>query len=276
MIDKQSITLLDTLRQIRKVQRLSQLELSLRLGVSQRHISFVESGRAKPSRDLLIAWLQELDAPLVVRNQAMLLAGYAPVYSSTQLEDPALAQINVALQQLLWAHDPMPALILDEHWNLLRLNQGGQWLAATLMPEMADLHHTSPINLLDLLTHPEGLAKPIVNLHEVGPALLAHLRHEAAVQPTLMPKVDAFAAMLHRRLGSLPPSGTHPTAPVLTTRYATKHGELAFFSMFTTFGTPQDITLASLRVEHLFAADAATHAVLRAQVQATDPQSIPG
>lgn len=258
-----------TLRQVRKAQRLSQLELSLRLGVSQRHVSFVESGRAKPSRELLLAWLQELDAPLVVRNEVMLQAGYAPVYTAAFLDDPALQQINSALEQLLFAHDPMPALVIDEHWNLLRLNRGGQWLAAALMPGAADVPGNAPINLLDLLSHPEGFAKPIVNLEEVGPTLLAHLRHEASGQPALIPKVNAFEAMLHRRLGGqkLHTSWSRPTAPVLTTRYATEYGELAFFSMFTTFGTPQDITLASLRVEHLFAADEATHAVLRAQVQ---------
>ena len=262
-------TLLDTLRRLRKARRLSQLELSLRMGVSQRHVSFVESGRAKPSRELLLAWLQELDTPLVVRNEVMLQAGYAPVYTAALLDDPALEQINSALEHLLCAHDPMPALVIDEHWNLLRLNRGGQWLAAALMPEVTSLVGSAPVNLLDLLAHPEGFAKPIVNLEEVGPPLLAHLRQEASTQPALTPRVDAFETMLHRRLGTenLPATWSHPTAPVLTTRYATEYGELAFFSMFTTFGTPQDITLASLRVEHLFAADEATHAVLRAQVQ---------
>ena len=259
----------DTLKQVRKAQRLSQLELSLRLNVSQRHISFVESGRAQPSRELLLAWLQALEAPLVVRNEALLQAGYAPVYGTAQLEDPALAQVNEALQQLLFAHDPMPALVIDAQWNLLRLNRGGQWLAATLMPWAAALENTAPVNLLDLLAHPEGFTKPIVNLAEVGPAMLAYLRQEASVQPAIAPKVEALAALLRDRLGgqSLQANGSRPTAPVLTTRYATQYGELAFFSMFTTFGTPQDITLASLRVEHLFAADEATHAILKAHVQ---------
>ena len=128
--------MLETLRQVRKDNRLSQLELSLRLGVSQRHVSFVESGRSKPSRELLIAWLQALNAPLILRNEIMLQAGYAPVYTATQLDDPTLAQVNDALQQLLSAHDPAPAFVIDSRWNLLRLNRGGQWLAATLMPGM--------------------------------------------------------------------------------------------------------------------------------------------
>ena len=169
-------TLPDTLRQARKATRLSQLELSLRMGVSQRHMSFVESGRARPSRELLLAWLQELDAPLAVRNAAMLQAGFAPVYGAAPLGDPALAQADEAIAHLLHAHDPMPALVLDAEWNLLRMNRGGTLAGATLMPWAAEPAAGTPVNMLDLLAHPEGFTRRIVNLREVGPALLAHLR----------------------------------------------------------------------------------------------------
>jgi transcriptional regulator with XRE-family HTH domain len=267
-------TLPITLQQARKASRLSQLELSMRVGVSQRHVSFVESGRAQPSRELLIAWLQELDAPLVVRNAAMLQAGYAPVYSAAKLDDPRLAQANEALVQLMKAHDPQPAFVIDAQWNVVHQNRGGLWLAITLMPWAAALladrtPASAPVNLLDMLSHPEGFTKQMTNLAEVGPALLAHLRDDASVQPALTPKVEAFAAMLRDRLGSTSLHTGWPSqaAPVLTSRFATVHGELAFFSMFTTFGTPQDITLASLRVEHMFAADEATRQVLAAQVR---------
>jgi transcriptional regulator with XRE-family HTH domain len=255
-----------TLRQARKARRLSQLELSMRVGVSQRHLSFVETGRARPSRELLLAWLHELDAPLAVRNAAMLQAGYAPAYGAAPLHDPTLAHANEALLHLLHAHEPMPALVLDAQWNVLHLNQGGRWLAATLMPWTAKLAPGVPLNMLELLAHPQGLTQHIVNLHEVGPPLLAHLRDDASVQPSLTPKVDAVAALLRSRLGTQHPNSawSRPAAPVLTTRFATVHGELAFFSMFSTFGTPQDITLASLRVEHMFAADAATRSVVQA------------
>jgi hypothetical protein len=216
---------------------------------------------------LLIAWLQELKAPLAVCNEILLQAGYAPAYTATQLDDPMLAQVNFALQQLIDAHDPLPALVIDAQWNLLRLNRGGQWLIDVLTPEAADRSQTEPINLLDFLIHPEGLSKSIVNLQEVGPVFLANLRHEASAQPELSPKADAFAALLDIRLDKQrsQTNGAIAPAPILTTRYATKHGELAFFSMFTTFGTPQDITLASLRVEHMFAADAETQAVVKEQ-----------
>ena len=263
-----SPTLPGTLREARKARRISQLELSMRVGVSQRHMSFVESGRSNPSRELLMAWLQELDAPLAVRNAAMMQAGYAPAYSAAPLGDPALAQANEAMSQLLQAHDPMPALLLDADWNLLRMNNGARWLAVTLMPWAAGVPPGTPMNMLDLLTHPEGFTRHMVNLDEVGPTLLSHLRAEASAHSSLTPRVEAFAEMLHARLGTgkLPAGWSPPAAPVLTTRFATVHGELAFFSMFTTFGTPQDITLASLRVEHMFAADDATRAVIRSQV----------
>jgi len=268
-MDGFSHSLPDTLQRARQARRVSQLELSLRLGVSQRHVSFVESGRARPSRDLLNRWLGELDTPLAMRNVALMQAGFAPAYRATALDDPDLAQAKTALQHLLQAHEPMPALVLDAQWNLLQLNRGGQWLAATLMPPQALAGNGGPPNLLDMLVHPMGLTRPLLNLREAGPAFLSQMRAEAAVQPALAPKVEAFDTLLRQRLNGPMPPAAHPgpQAPVLTLRFATPFGELAFFRMFTTFGTPQDITLASLKVEHMFAADDATHAVLLAQVR---------
>lgn len=257
-----------TLRQLRKARRLSQLELSLRLGVSQRHVSFVESDRAKPSRELLEHWLVELNAPAILRNEAMLQAGYAPDYGISTLDEAELEQAQQALQQLLATHDPMPALVIDTHWNLVQLNRGGQWLAETLMSGFMDLTGVTAINLLDLLVHPEGFTKAILNLEEVGPAFLRRLRRDVSVQPKLKPRVEAFEQLLCDRLDitNLPTPQLSAAEPVMTTRYITPHGELSFFSMFSTFGTLQDISVTSLRVEHLFAADEATRQVLSEQV----------
>jgi transcriptional regulator with XRE-family HTH domain len=287
----QADALTSTLRGARRASRLSQLELSMRMGVSQRHVSYVESGRAKPSRELLRAWLHELNAPLALRNEAMLQAGYAPVYGDAPLGDPTLARQDEALTHLLDAHDPMPAFVMDSQWNILRANRGGRWLAAVLMPQVQSAPETEPdnrlhpqrqtparpaaaagavrepLNMLDALCRPDGFVKHLLNLAEVGPELLARIRADATAQPALAPKVEAFAAVLRDALGKHSPTSLPlRAAPILTSRFATPHGELAFFGMFTTFGTPQDITLASLRVEHLFAADEATRAVLRAQV----------
>ncbi|MGL5005574.1 MAG: helix-turn-helix domain-containing protein, partial [Casimicrobium sp.] len=194
-------TLPSTLQQVRRARRLSQLELSMRVGVSQRHVSFVESGRAKPSRSLLVAWLQELDAPLPRRNAAMWQAGYAPASSAASLADPALTQASNALAQMLNAHDPMPAFVLDADWTVLYLNCGARWLSATLMPSLTTSPSDTAINMLDLLIHPEGAANSIVNLRELGPIVLSHLRNEASTRLSLAPKVDAFARLLRERLG---------------------------------------------------------------------------
>jgi transcriptional regulator with XRE-family HTH domain len=261
----------DTLQNARKSKRISQLELALRIGVSQRHVSFVESGRALPSRALLLSWLHELQATLALRNVALQQAGYAPVYRGSEWSDAVLWPARDALSQLLAAHDPMPAMVMDASWNVHQMNRGAQWLARTLMPWIAELPQDQPINMLDAMLHPQGMTRQVINIHEVAPVMLAHLRDDARVVPELLPRVEQLTVQLQKRVGkNLPPHHLNAVprqmAPVLTTRYSTVHGELAFFSMFSTFGTPQDITLASLRVEHVFAADEATRAVIAAQV----------
>ena len=262
-----SPSLRDTLQTARKFKRISQLELALRMGVSQRHVSFVESGRAQPSRELLLSWLHELQAPLALRNVAPQQAGFAPVYRGSELSDAVLAPVREALSRLLAAQDPMPAMVMDAAWNVLQMNRGAQWMALTLMPWIAHLPQDQPINMLDAMLHPEGMTRHMTNLEEVAPAMLAHLRDDANVAPELVTRVELLAAQIQKRLGkrTLTP-WPRQMAPVLTTRFSTAHGELAFFSMFSTFGTPQDITLASLRVEHLFAADDATRAVIATQL----------
>ena len=256
-----------TLQTARKSKRLSQLELALRMGVSQRHVSFVESGRSQPSRELLLSWLHELQAPLALRNVALQQAGFAPVYRGSELADAVLAPVRDALGQLLQAHDPMPAMVMDAAWNVLQMNRGAQWLATTLMSWVADLPPGQPINMIDAMLHPEGMTQHITNLEEVAPALLAHMRDDASVAPEILPRVEQLAQQMQQRLGKrVLASWPRQMAPVLTTRFATLYGQLAFFSMFSTFGTPQDITLASLRVEHVFPADEATRAVLTAQL----------
>jgi hypothetical protein len=136
------------------------------------------------------------------------------------------------------------------------------------MPWATDLIECEPLNMLDMLIHPEGFTKLLVNLDEAGPVFLSELRDEVSVQPQLAPKVEAFALLMRDRLGNRALHVPWPrvAAPMLTLRFATPHGELAFFRMYSTFGSPQDITLSSLRVEHMFAADEATKNVLRRQV----------
>ena len=254
------------LKQARNTKRWSQLELALRLSVSQRHISFVESGRAKPSRELLLAWLQELQVPLMVQNCALLQAGFAPEWSQASLDSPDLALVNAALIQLIQAHDPMPAFCIDAAWNIVHINRGALNLVSCLLPwTKSSLTSGQAFNLLDLLAHPEGLAKQILNLDEVGPAFLFQLRQEANLNPAISEKVQALEARIIVLIGvkALEQAMPISAAPVLTTYYASPLGELAFFSMLSTFGSPQNISLASLRVEHLFAANQATQALMK-------------
>ncbi len=257
------------LQQGRRGRRWSQLELSLRMGVSQRHVSFVESGRAKPSRELLIAWLRELDLPLARRNVALLQAGFAPVYGEGDLSaQPSTTHVLQAVSQLLQAHDPMPAFVLDADWNVQQFNQGAAWLMQLLMPEL--LQQTppgAPLNLIDALLHPQGFASTLINGEEVAPAMLRLLQDDARHHPPLQARIEQLSEHFKLRFGAATMRAARdlqPLPPVLSSRFATAHGVLAFFSMFTTFGSPQHITLASLRIEHMFPADAATRAVLQA------------
>lgn len=258
-----TITLPELLRCARRDQRLSQLELSLEIGVSTRHLGFVEVGRSRPGRALLMRWLERLEVPLGVRNEALRLAGYASAYDDSPLGAPPLVEARRALSHLLTAHDPLPAVVLNEDWDVVAGNEGFLWLAeaagaTVVLPTMGpDGEPTGRgPNLVDLVLAPGGLGPSLLNLMEVAPAVLQHLRQDALTNPRLEAAVARVAALVP----DIPPPATLP--PTLITRYATTRGELAFLSMFTTFGTPQSISLASLRVELLFPADDRTRRVV--------------
>jgi transcriptional regulator with XRE-family HTH domain len=267
---KQTKQIGDELRAVRVAARLSQLELALRIDVSQRHVSFVENGRSLPSKDLLVRWLGELQVPLVDQNRITTEAGFAPRYSNTKLTDPQLAQANQALSYLLEKHEPLPCFVMDHQWNLIQSNRAAQWLIADVLPwlsadkDSAALPATSAaINMLDLLIQTEGLGSKFLNLEQVGPQILAHLRPQSRGDSAVLAKLRVFERLILQRAaaGSVVnrvPREVHPVNPLMTIRLNSSVGELSFFSMFTTFGTPYDITLASIRVEHFFAADRVT------------------
>ena len=254
------------LREARRVTRLSQLELSLELGISARHLGFVEVGRSRPGRTLLLRWLERLEVPFGTRNEALRLAGHAPAYDDSTLGGPALAEARRALLHLIASHEPLPAVVLDADWRIVASNVAFRRLAARAgasmrlpgLGERLDAAVGSEVGPtpIDLALGPGGLGGSLVNVLEVAPAVLTHLRHDALSNPELRPVVEQVAPFV--------PEGQAPSVfpPVLVTRYATEDGELAFLSMFTTFGTPQSITLSSLRVELLFPADDATREVV--------------
>ncbi|WP_374432873.1 helix-turn-helix domain-containing protein [Inhella sp.] len=233
---------------LRRERRISQLELGLRAGVSQRHLSCIETGRAQPGRATLLALLDALEAPLEARNAALLAAGLAPQYSQHALDAEPLAPARQALERLLHAPGAAPALVIDAEWNLLMANAGVQRLLELLgIPFPA----CQP-NLLDFLLGPQGLRGCVLNEAEVCGEVLHRARREAL-------HVPALAQRLHT-LGPLPDWPLPQVqAPLLFTRLRALDGQvLSLFSIFSSFGAPLDVTLASLRIEHLFPADMQT------------------
>ena len=225
----------------------------MRAGVSQRHLSCIETGRARPTRSTLLALLDALDAPLSERNAALLAAGLAPAYSQHRLDAPELGPAREALQQMLHAPGSPPALVLDAEWNLVMANAGVQRLLDLLGLAMP----AGPANLLDWLLGQDGLRGSLINEAEVCGEVLHRAQREAMHMP-------ALAARLQRLAPGLPAwPAPVAQAPLLLTRLRSRVGELRLFSMFSSFGAPLDVTLASLRIEHLFAADAATSEALR-------------
>jgi transcriptional regulator with XRE-family HTH domain len=248
------------LRRWREHRRLSQMDLALEAAISTRHLSFVETGRSAPSRDMVLRLSEHLELPLRERNQLLLAAGYAPVYSQARLDAPELAEVRAAVRQVLVGHEPYPAAAVDRTWNLVDANSGLAMLTPGVAPELLE----PPANAMRLALHPDGLAPRILNLGEWRAHLLARLRRQVAVtaDPTL-------AALLEEVRGypcdDPEPEVEVPGAGEVVTPLRLRHGdgELTFFSTVTTFGTPLDVTVAELAIESFFPADAATAAALR-------------
>jgi transcriptional regulator with XRE-family HTH domain len=246
------------LRQLRSRSRLSQQELSLRVGVSQRHLSCIETGRARPSREMLAALLDALDAPLAERNDTLLAAGYAPAFACRALAHAEMAPVRDALARLLGAHDPAPAVVMDDGWNLLQANRGMQAMLSLLGVPPAAL--AGGLNLLRALLAPGGLAGALIDADAVCAEIWQRAQREAVHSAALRGVVDELRPLLPRRYAAAASATVpRPAAPLLETALRTVDGGvLRFFSAFTTFGAPLDVTAASLRVEHFFPADEAT------------------
>lgn len=252
------------LRRWRDQRRLSQMELALEAAVSTRHLSFVETGRAKPSREMVVRLAEHLDVPLRERNELLLAAGYAPAYPESSLEDAEMDQVRDAVRKLLAAHEPFPAIAVDRRWELVDGNAGVPLITAGAAQHLLD----PPVNALRLALHPEGMAPRIANLPEWRAHLLGRLRRE--VTATQDPQLKALLAELSEygpRDGDDAPHVPRAGEIVVPLRVRTDHaGELAFMSTVTTFGTPLDITVSELSIEAFFPADDHTANVLRAMV----------
>ena len=251
------------LRDWRQRRRLSQLDLALEAEISTKHLSFLETGRAQPSRDMVLRLAEELDVPLRERNVLLVSAGYAPVFSQRALDDPALQAARKAVDLVLKGHEPYPAIAIDRHWHLVAHNAAVGPLIASAAAKLLE----PPVNVLRLSLHPEGLASRIENLGEWRAHLLARLRQQidATADATLSKLLDELAA--YPAPGGAKAARANVTSDyggvVVPLRFRSEAGTLSLFSTTTIFGTPVDVTLAELAIESFFPADAATAELLR-------------
>ncbi len=250
----------ELLRQWREHRRLSQLELSVQAEVSARHLSFVETGRSTPSRDMVIRLSERLDVPLRERNQLLIAAGYAPIYSQTLLESAHMSAVLAAIRMVLSGQEPFPAAVVDRNWNLIEQNSGFELFTRGVDPELL----AAPLNVQRLALHPNGLADRIVNLGEWRAHVLGRMRRRMDV--TADPEITA----LYQELRAYPSQRSEPEIVLpapgdIVVPLKIRHGErvLSFFSAVATFGMPLDVTVAELAIETFFPATPETAALLR-------------
>jgi transcriptional regulator with XRE-family HTH domain len=239
---------------------MSQLDLAVEAGVTPRHVSFVESGRARPSREMVLVLAHALDVPLRERNQMLLAAGYAPLYRETGVDEPAMSQVRAALDRALRHHEPFPAVVMDRHWDILMANAAATVMFAWLL---GGERSGRPANVLRLMFDPDGLRPFVANWEQVGEALVQRVHREA-----IGGVPDARTAALLKELLALPgvperwrtPDLTAAPLPVIPVEFRKGRLAVSYFSMVTTVGTPQDVTAEEIRLESFFPADEATAA----------------
>jgi transcriptional regulator with XRE-family HTH domain len=247
------------LREWRERRHLSQLELAIQADISTRHLSFVETGRSKPTSQMILRLSEQLDVPLRERNNLLLAGGYAPAYREGALDTPELATIRGTLRQVLTAHEPNPALVIDRHWNLVDANATVPLFLRGAAAELV----VPPVNVLRLSLHPNGMAPRIVNLGQWRAHLLARLRRQAAATG------DPMLSALHNELRDYPCDQPEPDVDLpgpgdlaVPLRYNHNGDILSFISITAVFGTPLDITLAELAIESFYPADPPTARIL--------------
>lgn len=245
------------LRDWRQRRRLSQLDLALEAGVSARHLSFLETGRSKPSREMVLHLSEQLDVPLRDRNRLLLAAGFAPAFDERPIDAPEMAPVREALDKILTGHEPYPAAVVDRWWNLVAANR-----SIAIFTDQVPAHLMEPpVNVLRVSLHPDGMAERIRNYGEWRAHLVDRLRRQVALtaDPRLAELLDEITAYpgetgeVHGPVGEI----------AVPLRFEAGGQELAFFSTIATFGTAVDITLAELAIEAFFPANETTAAYLR-------------
>jgi transcriptional regulator with XRE-family HTH domain len=257
------------LREWRLRRRMSQLDLASAAGISARHLSFVETGRSRPSREMVLHLAESLDIPLRERNPLLLAAGYAPSYHATDFDAPEMQSVRDAVERLLAAHDPYPAILVDRRWQLVGANT-----AAAILVEGVDPELLGPTcNVLRTSLHPKGLAPRIVNIEEWSAHIIDIVRRQLAItgDDELRVLEEEMLGYAHDMGVDVAPTAEAPRAIATPLRLRTDSGDLALMTMVATFGTALDITLAELSLETFLPADAATAAALFARSAATSP-----
>ncbi|MBZ9642190.1 helix-turn-helix domain-containing protein [Streptomyces sp. PSKA30] len=244
------------LRTWREQRRVSQLELALQAGSSARHISFIETGRSRPSEEMVLRLAEHLEVPVRERNALLLAAGYAPRYPHTPLDDPALAALRAGMERLIQGYEPYPALVVDATYNVVAANRG----ITMLLDGIPEALLTQPLNAMRLTLHPEGLAPRIRNFREWRGHLLVQMERQIALQRS------APLRELYEEVAAYPvpesATGAEPAEPVpyfaLPMQIEHAGRTLSFISSISTFNTPLDVTVAELAIETLLPADPAT------------------
>ncbi len=248
----------DLIREWRQRRRLSQLDLAIAANVSSRHLSFVETGRSRPTSEMILHLAEHLDVPLRDRNALLLAGGFAPAYPERGLAEPELQAVRNALKRVLNGHEPYPAAVVNRWWELVDANAGIALFTGDVGPELLE----PPVNVLRLSLHPDGMAPRIANLPEWRAHLLARLHRQAEATG------DPRLAGLHDELSGYPGGEAARPGPadvVVPLRYRAGPDELSFISITAVIGTPMDVTVEELAIESFYPADAATAAALAAR-----------
>jgi transcriptional regulator with XRE-family HTH domain len=255
------------LREWRERRRRTQFDLALEAGISARHLSFVETGRARPGAEIILRLAEQLEVPLRERNRLLLAAGHAPAFPERPLDDPELAAVKDALTQILTKHEPYPAMVIDRRWNLVAGNSALGLLAGMIDRDLLD----PPVNVMRVGLHPRGLGRHIVNLGAVRGYFLGRLAHQVAI--TADPEL---AALLEEVTDYNTPQDESRSgrdgSPTLIQMRTPDGTNLAFLGMFATFDTPFDVTISELAIELAFPADQVTADFLRSPAARSRPR----
>ena len=246
----------------------SQLDLAIAARTTQRHLSFIESGRATPSREMVFRLAATLSLPLRQQNTLLLAAGYAPAWRERELSAPGMEVVDRALDFMLAQHEPYPAFVVDRRWNLLRANRGAVKFVEFLTGPAASAPNAEPVNLAVALISPDGLRPLIVNWREVAAHFLRGVKDDAEMDgtPETMALLTRLSALAQDSLLSdaLFPEETSP--PVLPIHFQRGETSLRLFTTIATLGTPRDITLDEIRIEFFFPMDSATETICQGWV----------